>query len=1181
MVPFLKKTVCFLVFLISAIIATGQIFTEISTGMDMVRNSAVAWGDVDNDGDLDILLTGYGALGPETKIYLNNGNEIFSEHTGFSLEGVEHASVDFGDYNNDGYLDIILTGVRPQLLTLVYKNNGDGTFAEQTSIPLPAIGYGDAKWGDYDSDGNLDLILIGADRFGKIYRNLGNNIFGKQTGISLPQMMDSQCAWEDIDRDGDLDVLVTGRSFYDGKISRIYQNNGDNSFSEQTHYSLTGIENGEGAFADMNSDGYPDLILTGDSLEWTSFTKIFKNMEGSNMVGQPETIPHFMESRSAWGDADNDGDPDVVISGSGEMGKFSGIFLNNGNFSFLEMAGESFEQAVGDVAWGDYDNDGDLDLLLTGRTPANSPVTMLYKNNSETANVLPGTPLNPVSEINGNSATLSWERPSDFETPAKGLTYELYIDTIPGGQGIRSPHSMIPSGYRKIARTGCIRDTFWTIKDLKAGTYYWGVQSIDNNFAGSPFSAEQQFTITFDNEIAPVERQEILPDTDGITLTVKETEVVDSSQWKTSNFPGGPYDFILEGATETSYTPRFSDFNDYYVVCVSTRNGDHVTSNEVRVSIPQFTCDSLIALENIYRSAIAWADYDRDHDLDFIIGGMNQHMDPITMLYNNNGSGEFSVVMDHNLSAIMNGSVDWSDYDHDGDADLLLAGEGTEGPVTIVYRNEGDGTFTALAGALSEAYMNCAAVWVDHDCDGDPDILIAGENAESQQRCDLYRNDGHGQFVKIPSGIVPFSDGAMAVADYDGDGDPDVAVSGRDFSGNSITKIYANDGSNNYRDSQIKLKGVFDGDLAWCDYDNDGDPDLAVTGAREMVFTSIYRNDGESGFTEMDHLRLAGVSRGSVAWGDYDNDGDADLLLNGSYGSEGPQTIVYLNEGDDQFSEQCHIDIKGIESGMAAWGDFDNDMDLDLLVSGTNYWESFIYRNNNKAPNTPPEPPVTLGAKRQGDNATLRWQSGTDNETPSAGLTYNIVVSRSKDSLEIITPLSDLQDGYRQIPAVGNAFYNNSFTICKLDTGKYYWRVQSVDPGFAGSAFSEPDSFTILPPFTDIQAGLKALQNGSADWVDYDGDGNLDIMLTGAEPYVNLEEVASTILYKNNGDNSFTAQDIAFQELFSGDVDWGDYNNDGDMDVTMTGKLEGSYSNGYASYFKQPFKEVFVQLRRL
>ena len=194
MVPFLKKSGCLLLFLITAPAATGQIFTEISTGMDHVRNSAVAWGDADNDGDLDLLLTGYGALGPETKLYLNNGNDNFSEHTGFSFEGVSNSSVDWGDYNNDGYLDIILTGVRPSYFTAVYVNNGDGTFSEQTSIPLPGIGYGDAKWGDYDNDGDLDLILIGSDRFGKIYRNQGNNHFQEQTGIFLPEMNNSQCA---------------------------------------------------------------------------------------------------------------------------------------------------------------------------------------------------------------------------------------------------------------------------------------------------------------------------------------------------------------------------------------------------------------------------------------------------------------------------------------------------------------------------------------------------------------------------------------------------------------------------------------------------------------------------------------------------------------------------------------------------------------------------------------------------------------------------------------------------------------------------------------------------------------------------------------------------------------------------------------------------------------------------
>ena len=86
-------------------------FTE-QTGIALtgVQNGSVAWGDFDNDGYLDILLTGYGPAGPVSKVYRNNGNNTFSEQTGIILTGVGSSSVAWGDYNNDGKLDILLTG---------------------------------------------------------------------------------------------------------------------------------------------------------------------------------------------------------------------------------------------------------------------------------------------------------------------------------------------------------------------------------------------------------------------------------------------------------------------------------------------------------------------------------------------------------------------------------------------------------------------------------------------------------------------------------------------------------------------------------------------------------------------------------------------------------------------------------------------------------------------------------------------------------------------------------------------------------------------------------------------------------------------------------------------------------------------------------------------------------------
>ena len=112
-----------------------------------------------------------------------------------------------------------------------------------------------------------------------------------------------------------------------------------------------------------------------------------------------------------------------------------------------------------------------------------------------------------------------------------------------------------------------------------------------------------------------------------------------------------------------------------------------------------------------------------------------------------------------------------------------------------------------------------------------------------------------------------------------------------------------------FTDIGAELTGVLGGQISWGDYDNDGDLDLAIAG-RDTVSTDvskIYRNDGGGVFTDIE-AALTGVS-GSVSWGDYDNDGDLDLALAGSYndGSAHYVSSIYRNDGGGKLKKRCRI----------------------------------------------------------------------------------------------------------------------------------------------------------------------------------------------------------------------------------------------------------------------------------
>ncbi|MGM0947256.1 MAG: FG-GAP-like repeat-containing protein, partial [Bacteroidota bacterium] len=143
--------------------------------------------------------------------------------------------------------------------------------------------------------------------------------------------------------------------------------------------------------------------------------------------------------------------------------------------------------------------------------------------------------------------------------------------------------------------------------------------------------------------------------------------------------------------------------------------------------------------------------------------------------------------------------------------------------------------------------------------------------------------------------------------------------------------------------------------VAWGDYDGDGDLDILLagddTGSNQL--TKIYRNDGGT-FVDI-NAGLEGIRLGSVSWGDYDGDGDLDILLSGENGIAGPGSMdeiliskVYRNDGGTFVD--INAGLEEVEQSSAAWGDYDGDGDLDILLTGLNSSRqriSKIYRNNS------------------------------------------------------------------------------------------------------------------------------------------------------------------------------------------------------------------------------------------
>ncbi|MCB5287540.1 MAG: VCBS repeat-containing protein [Candidatus Cloacimonetes bacterium] len=388
-------------------------------------------------------------------LYKNDGNDVFTQ-TSVSLPN--GSAVDWGDYNNDGYLDILINGSSP----VVFKNNGDGTF---TSISVSGCtGYG-GGWGDYDNDGDLDIHIAGYSG-SRLFRNDGNDTF-YNTGINWGGSGYGYSSFCDYDNDGDSDYA-------------FYSQNTDDSYSASSVEGLPGLHPSHAtmAFGDYDNDGYLDYLTSGETGWGYSTHSLLRNNHNGTVSLVATGIPTVYNSLVKWGDFDNDGLLDILSGGHGE----TKIYKNEGNGSFSNTT-ISFPDAVhGRAAWGDYNGDGVLDLAVHGN---------IYKGVSSATNTAPQVPSNLQAVEEGNYIILSWDASSDQETPSLGLNYALRAGATPGSRDLISPESD-DSGYRQAPKNGPANgQCFWKIRKdhmPENGRFYWSVQAIDGAFAGSPWA---------------------------------------------------------------------------------------------------------------------------------------------------------------------------------------------------------------------------------------------------------------------------------------------------------------------------------------------------------------------------------------------------------------------------------------------------------------------------------------------------------------------------------------------------------------------------------------------------------------------------------------------------------------------------------------------------------------------
>ncbi|MFO1475367.1 MAG: FG-GAP-like repeat-containing protein [Verrucomicrobiota bacterium] len=900
-------------------------FTDVGTNLVGLSEGWLFWGDYNNDGRLDLLAMGMDSgFEYHTLIYSNAGSSTFTLASN-NLPSAIFTLALWGDYDNDGRLDLLIGGG-------VYHNDGNGALSLAAS--LPDVNGAPVVWGDFNNDGRLDVLATDVDGRSMVYWNSGTNFIGSGQSFFPNLTGFASISVADFDNDGWLDILLC-----DWSGSYLFRNLGDGSFAYLGGV-LPGINVGAAPLADFDNDGKVDLFLTGSGQ-----ATLYHNTGTNTFVSAGNLFSGMWSSTAAWGDFDNDGRPDLWTSGSPNSGPTVSRLFRNTAGGFVDSGIALPALYYASVAWGDFNNDGALDVACFGANGIGGIGTEMhiYRNDGTASNAPPAAPSGLTAVQSNNLVTLSWQAASS-PNPGAGLTYNVRIGTTPGGIDILSPMANVATGWRLLPQRGNAGERLFAIFNLPPGTnYYWSVQAVDSAYAGGPFAAETSFAVDTAPVISALADQTVrfgtatppLPFTIGDFETPPDQLLLSVTSGNTNLLPAAGIVLSRAGSncTVVLNPAPLSVGTSLVTLTVSDPQGRAASSSlllTVTNTAPAISQSPVIRVRP--GEAVP--------PVAFVIGDAETPASGLALAF------AFS-----NTNLLQSWAASGSDSNRVLALELKPNQRGTclvrivvSDPLGAAATN----SFTVQAAGFDPQAAGLPNVdqggveWGDFDNDGKPDVLIWGNLPGVGAVCRIYRNTCAGGFVDIGAGLPGISGGVARWGDFDNDGYLDLLVAAANSRG-----VYRNTHAGSFTNMAVVFPTTRSPTAGgWVDADNDGRLDILLTSS---IGTKLFHNNGDGTFTDSG-LALPGTSAGAVAWGDYNGDGRLDLALAG--GADGLQksptnTLIYRNDGNGVFTD-IHAGIQAVGQGSVAWGNFDQDGRPDLLLTGINGNTPYtrIYRNN-------------------------------------------------------------------------------------------------------------------------------------------------------------------------------------------------------------------------------------------
>src|SRR5262245_20848244 len=352
-------------------------FTSVQTELFAVANSfSNAWGDYDNDGDLDLAVS----LGTgEVRLYRNDRGVLVSVGAALGMPQAgshELRGLSWGDYDGDGFVDLLGGSTPTDKLTVVLHNEAGKRFVDVAAaigLTIPGRSARQTNWVDYDNDGDLDVYSSDRSGDNTLFRNDGGRFTHVFVGVGPtdPRPTVGAC-WFDMDDDGDLDLFLANQS---GAADAMWRNDGSAFVDVAPKLGMTGPprtkdEGGVGcAIGDYDNDGDLDIFVSN-----YGHNQLYRNNHNGTFTDVAKELGVGVENHAVgadWGDYDNDGDLDLsvisYVGAPGEQQPLNALFRNDGAKGFTNVLTKESLLNRGDhaVQMVDFDNDGGLDLSLT------------------------------------------------------------------------------------------------------------------------------------------------------------------------------------------------------------------------------------------------------------------------------------------------------------------------------------------------------------------------------------------------------------------------------------------------------------------------------------------------------------------------------------------------------------------------------------------------------------------------------------------------------------------------------------------------------------------------------------------------------------------------------------------------------------------------------------------------